>query len=679
MRVRRCGGPVIFLRHAALLVLLAVAASTSYAQGKTADVDLTELSIEQLMEVEVMLADRKPRKLSETSAAVFVVTEEDIRRSGATCIPEALRMVPGVQVARIGSGKWAVTSRGFNSRFAFNLLVLIDGRTVYTPVFSGVFWEVQDILMEDIDRIEIIRGPGASLWGANAVNGIVNVITKSAKETQGALATGGAGTEERAFGGARYGGQVSDRGHYRIYAKYFERDDAVFPDGSDAGDDWDMFRAGFRTDLSLSGKDDATVQGDLYSGERRQVFVYPTVVSPYEDVVEQEDDMSGANVLGRWRRQLSNGSDMALQVYLSHAENTEYDTDWDEDVFDIDFQHHFAFGKTHELTWGLGYRWYSDDIRSTDIIAFDPPEESEDLFSAFLQDDIELVEDRLRLTLGSKLEHNDATGFEIQPNARILWTPGSTHVFWAAVSRAVKVPSRTERSLRLFQRVLPPFSEENPWPFPAEAVFFGNPDSEPEEVIALEAGYRALPAGNISLDIALFYNFYDHFIDGVLGDPSFRIQDGAGVLTFPVTNETRLEAETWGAEVALAWEPSRRWRLRTAYSFFQEKIHEEDGFSLIGEDSSPRHQMSILSCVDLPGNLEWDLWFRYVDELSARGIDAYATLDMRVGWKPIRNLEISVTGQNLLDPEHPEFYEGALLAPRTEIERGVYAKFAWRY
>ena len=551
MRELRSGCDVFFICEAAFFLLLAIGASISQAQGQGADIDLTELSIEQLMEVQVMLADRKPRKLSETSAAVFVITEEDLRRSGATCIPEALRMVPGIQVARIGSGKWAVTSRGFNSRFAYKLLVLIDGRTVYTPVFSGVFWEVQDILMEDIDRIEIIRGPGASLWGANAVNGIVNVITKSAKDTQGALVTGGAGTEERAFGKTRYGGELSGLGHYRIYAKYFERDDAVFPDGSDAGDDWEMFRAGFRTDLSLSGENDVTVQGDLYSGEEKQVFVYPSVAPPYQEVVEQEDDISGANILGRWRRQLSNRSDMALQIYFSHAENTEFDTDWDEDVLDIDFQHHFAPDKRHELTWGLGYRFCSDDIRPTDLISFDSPEKNEDLFSAFLQDDIELVEDRLRLTLGSRFEHNEATGVEVQPNARILWTPGSTHVFWAAVSRAVKVPSRAERSLRLFQRVLPPFSDDNPTLFPAEVVFFGNPDAKSEEVIALEAGYRALPMENVSLDSAFFYNFYENLIEVSLGDPSFRVEDGIAIISVPATNETRLEAETWGAEVAL--------------------------------------------------------------------------------------------------------------------------------
>ncbi len=655
---------------AASLILVLVIGTSVWAKApesiEVSGSDLTELSLEDLMNIEVTSVSKKSQRLADAPAAVFVITQEDIRRSGVTSIPEALRMVPGLQVARINANTWAITARGFNGRFANKLLVLMDGRSVYTPIFSGVFWDVQDTLMEDIDRIEVIRGPGASLWGANAVNGVINIITKAARETQGGLVSAGGGTEERGFGSVRYGDSLGESAHYRMYAKYLNRDSSVDAFGKEGKDDWDMLRGGFRMDWDASDRNLLTVQGDIYrgdsSGELTEFF--PTF--PFISTIEDKSINSGGNILAKWKHTISNTSDTELKFYYDREQRDTFYVN----TVDLDFQHRFMPFERHEIIWGLGYRYINDKFENRFSFFFEPQSRSVDLFSGFVQDEITLFPDKLRLTVGSKFEHNDFTGFEIQPNARILWTPAEDHSVWAAVSRAVRTPSLGEEDARAINGVVFPNTL-----FPGSPVTFvtlnGTRDFESEALIAYEAGYRFQPIEGLSTDISVFYNDYDNL----------RTIEPIDPFTFTAGNN--MKGETYGVELAADWRPCDWWRLQGAYTYLQMALKldadSRDTQSKMAEDEIPHHQASLRSSVELPANLELDLWLRYVDELSAQEVDDYLTLDMRVGWKPIKNLEVSLVGQNLLENHHPEFRPEILGVPPAEIERGVYGKITWGF
>ena len=417
-----------------------------------------DLPLEDLLSMEVTSVSKKKQRLTEAAAAVFVITQEDIRRSGVTSIPEALRLAPGLQVAKIDANKWAISSRGFNTQFVNKLLVLIDGRSVYTPSYSGVYWDAQDTLLEDIDRIEVIRGPGATLWGANAVNGVINIITKQAGDTQGGLMVASAGNEEKVIAGLRYGAELNKNTHGRLYLKFNERDSSYAPGLDDeAGDDWKSLRGGFRIDSQPSDKDRWTVQGDVYEADENQTLnLWRDPSDPsnlnfapfYLDAnTADEIESSGWNLLTRWDHLLSNTSNITLQLYYDHTKRAENFLLQEQDTLDIDFQHQLEVFGNHDLVWGLGYRHIEDEFSNTYIVAFLPDSGSSDLFSAFLQDEIELLPDRLRLTLGSKFEQNDFTGFEVQPSARLIWLPTERSTLWGSVSRAVRTPSRLEDRL----------------------------------------------------------------------------------------------------------------------------------------------------------------------------------------------------------------------------------------
>ncbi len=640
--------------------------------------DLTALSVEDLMDLEVSLADRKPRKVSQSAAAVFVVTAEDIRRSGATSIPDALRMVPGLQVTRLDANKWVVASRGFTNRYTNMMLVLMDGRIAYSQLFSGVFWELQDTLLEDIDRIEIIRGPGASLWGANAVNGIVNIITKHAEETLGGLVFTGMGTEEKGMAGARYGGMIGEKGYYRIYTKYFQRDEAVNTQGEGASDDWDMLRGGLRTDVSLSHADEISFQGNFYQGKKNERLHIPSLTSLEADVYDREGTMSGINALGRWQHTFSDTSDMMLQLCYSHSEDVEFEFSGDEDILDIDFQHRFALGHRQEVVWGLGYRLYSDDLESVPTMAFDPLQEKYHIFSAFVQDDICFAEDRIRLTLGAKFEHNSNTGFEFQPNIRVLWAPNEKHTLWAAASRAVKTPSRTEKDMELILQNPPLVMSEYNTLFPLKLTLIGD-QTRSQEVLALEMGYRVHPATSFSLDIAAFYNIYDELLEAVIGSPRLEASAQPPYLSVPIYMNTGAYGKTWGLEFSVKWTPWEWWCLQTAYTYFKTTMHTHEGVQLLTGTETPNHQLSLRSSLDISQNFECDLWLRYVDDILGGTVKSYTALDFRVGWKPCKNMELSIVGQNLLESQHREYYEYLLRGDPGEVERSVYGKITWKF
>jgi iron complex outermembrane recepter protein len=659
------------LHLAVLLTLTAVTWAAESGPAGTTILELKQLSLEELMGVEITSVSKKEEKLFDAAAAIYVITEEDIQRSGATSIPEALRNVPGVEVARIDSHTWAITVRGFNGTTANKLLVLIDGRSVYTPLFSGVFWDVQDTLLEDVERIEVIRGPGATLWGANAVNGVINIITKSAKQTQGLLVTGGGGTEERGFGGVRYGGKLAATAQYRFYAKYINRDDTVLPEGSDAGDAWQIGQGGFRIDWDASDKHQLTFQGDLYGGSLGQTSTILSPMPPLMRLNNADTAVAGGNVLGRWVHSISEASDVQFQVYYDRTERRiPLVFSEERDTFDVDVQHRFSVGQRQDIVWGFGYRFTQDRVGNTFNVSWDPDRRATHLVSAFVQDEITLVPDRLRLTLGSKFEHNDFTGFEIQPNARLAWTPTARQTVWASVSRAVRTPTRLDRDIRLNGQVIPGTPV-------TVLVVFGSRNFASEELLAYELGYRLQPHARLFLDAAAFYNVYDRLLS-IEGPAPAQPSPPAVAIPFVLANN--VEGETYGLELWANYQIADWWRWQAGYTYLhmhlRTKLGSSDTISVASaEGSSPQHQFFLRSWLDLPADLEFDTTLRYVDALPNQSVRAYTALDVRLGWRPIKNLELAVIGQNLLDNRHLEFSSTF----RTEIQRGVYGKITWRY
>ncbi len=628
----------------------------------SSNTDLTELSLEELMSVEVTSVSKKKQKLSESAAAIFVITQEDIRRSGVTSIPEALRMVPGIQVARSSNNQWNISARGFNERFTNKLLVLIDGRTVYNPLFAGVTWETQDTMLEDIERIEVIRGPGGALWGVNAVNGVINIITKHTQDTQGLLVSGVAGTEEGIVS-VRQGGSHGSDFQYRLFAKYFNRDTSFNAVG--AHDDTRMFRSGFRTDWQPATQDHVMVQGELYTGDGgQQSTVATTRTFPYAFTLGNEDlEMSGGHFLTRWEHTWDSGSDMALQFFYDRYERSENTVKATIDTFDVDFQHRFEFLSNQELLWGFEYRYWMDDLQNTAGTSVFPDAQSFNLVSGFLQDEITLIPDTFIVTIGTKLSHNHFTGFEYQPSGRFLWTPADGHSLWGAVSRAVRVPSRLEDNILL---TLPANSTT---PFPT--LVRGNQSFKSEELLAFEVGYRLNTFEWITFDITGFYNQYDN----IRGTRVISLAPPTGTL------ENNLEVDSLGVELASDIQLQDWWRIRGAYTYINMWVEGpiNTALSTTGR-GTPHHQGSIRSLMTLPYQVEFDSWLRISDNIPAPNIAGYIDLDLRLGWKPWPNLDLSLVGQNLLDNHHPEAAPSLFLATQpTEVQRSVYGKLTWSY
>ncbi len=645
------------------------------AEDVLANDDFTSLSLEDLMNVNVTSVSKKPQRLIDAAAAIYVITQEDIRRSGATNIPDTLRRVPGIQVAHINANTWAITSRGLNSFLSNKLLVLIDGRSVYTPLFSGVYWDVQDTLLEDIDRIEVIRGPGASLWGDNAVNGVINIITKQAGDTQGGLLSAGYGNEQQGFGNLRYGNKIGNNAHFRVYSKYFDRDNAVFASGRKANDRWDTLRGGFRIDWDLNSQDSLTVQGDIYDGKSGQTNTSATLTFPFTNTINDDTEFAGWNVLTRWKHIFSESSNLELQLYYDRTERESATLREDRDTYDFDFQHRFKFGERQDVVWGLGYRLTHDNIRNSFSYSFNPDNRDMPLYSGFVQDEVTLIDDRLLLTVGSKLSYNVFTGLEVQPNARLLWKPRERHSAWISLSRAVRTPSRAENDVRLNPTVLSTGTLLSS---------FGDHGFDSEVLYSYELGYRFISSGNLSVDIALYYNNYDKLLTLEPGMPYLESLPSPSHLVIPAFAKNEMDGEVFGVELAVDWWTVDWWHLKASYSYQQIQMHLNksslDVTSESTEGATPHNQFFLRSSFDLPRNLELDLSPRYMDNLSSVKVDSYVELDARLSWKPFENLEMSLIGQNLLDNHHPEYIQSAIVETgSTEIERSFFAKIEWRF
>jgi iron complex outermembrane recepter protein len=642
--------------------------------------NLSDISLDTLANTEITSVSRKEEKLSRAAAAVFVITQEDIRRSGVTCIPEALRMVPGLDVAQIDANKWALTSRGFNERFADKMLVLIDGRAVFTPLSSGVYWDVQDTMLEDIERIEVIRGSGATLWGANAVNGVVNIITKKAKDTQGGLVTAGGGSLERSSGAIRYGGALRGRGYYRIFVKYFNRDAFTGSLGHEAADNWNVLRGGFRTDWNLSSRDELTVQGDLYEGSAGQTVLGLVSLSPpTSGTFNDRTLMSGGNVLGRWHHTSSERLDTTLQAYFDQANRSQLAVLGEfVHTIDLDLEQHYTSGHRQDFVWGGDYRYKSDRTVGSLNISFDPVGRSTNVYGAFLQDEIALLPDRLRVTLGAKFEHNFYSGFAVQPNFRLLWTPRTHYAMWLAISRAAENSSRFDADIRVNENA---FVDANG--VTNLVSTFGTHHLPPEEIVAYELGQRGQVGQWLALDVAMFYNHYMHRHTLEPGVPFFEDNPPPLHLVLPNIIKSNISGETHGLELSTKFKVVSFWNLSVGYTWFEIHLHPAPtsldlSTARHSEGSSPRHEFQVHSELNLPHELEFDTALYYVGRLPGPQVPSYTRLDARLGWRPAEPLEISVGLQNLLEPRHFEFGSGDLVSA-TQVGRNAYGKFTWRF
>ena len=649
---------------AATMHLALVCALTPAAGAEQREHDLTELSLEELMNVEVTSASRKPEKRSVASDAIYVITGDDIRRSGVRTIPDALRLAPGVHVAKIDANKWAIGIRGFPSRLSRAVLVLIDGRSVYTPLFAGTYWEVQDTVLDDIDRIEVIRGPGGTLWGANAVDGVINIITKHSKDTQGLFVTAGGGNEERGFGTVRWGGAIGENLHYRAYGKYFDRDGGHNPDGP-SYDDWHLSREGFRVDWNATPRDTVRLHGDVYDGDAGHQTVISSLTEPFNRTVRDHGTLSGANVVGAWNHFFNEDSDLQLQAYFDNSFRREPNFHERRNTWDVDFQHRIVLPWSQELIWGLEYRHTEDRTGGVDTVVFDPPTRADDLYSGFIQDEVRLLDGEVRIVVGSKLEHNDYSGFEVQPNVRLAWVPNVRHLLWASVARAVRTPSRVDDDLQLTA-----FVES----FDSFIALRGDDRSKAEKVTAYETGYRVQPWHPLFLDLALFYNQYDDLESLEPGAPE---PGPSGRSILPLTPRNRFHGRTYGAELGADAEVRSWWRLHAVYSLLQVDLEPDPGsgdtLTEGSEDDSPHHQLTFRSAINLPSRSEFDAVLRYVDNIAQTDVASYVELDLRVAKRFGEHLELSVVGLNLLHDHHREFGGG------TEVQRSVYGqvRFWW--
>lgn len=669
----------VTLRPLAAALCLATSTAT-WAQG---DADPTRLSLEELMNIEVSSAARKPQPLSDTATALHVINRDDIRRSGASSLPELLRTVPGVQVSRIDGSRYAITIRGFASRYAGKLLVLLDGRTLYSPLFNGTFWESQDMVLDDIERIEVIRGPGGTMWGANAFNGVINIISRHARDTQGTLVQTQAGGHESALA-LRHGGALGEAGHFRAYAK-LGRLDAL--DGGDAGlpahDGLRQRRAGFRVDLQPVAGDRLTVQGDTHD-VRADVNELATALDrPGVTLAPDTQHQMGANVLLRWEREVNAGNRVQLQAYADRVDGRSNALDLRVDTLDMEFQQRLQLTPAQELTWGVGMRRVSDRTRGSLTVSFDPAAARHDTYNAFLQDEIALG-DAVRLTLGSKFEHNDFTGLETQPNARLHWQAMPGHAFWAAISRAVEIPSRATRQSHINYTVIP--GQSLPPPFPSTTALVlglrGDPGQIAQELVARELGYRGLFGHDLSVDLTVFHHEYDHLVS--VGDADITTGlNHQGVpynrASYRFSNDLRGHA--YGLEAAATWQAHPAWRLSGSVSTLRMKLQGypgSTGQSAFGPaGASPGFMAQLHSQLELARHVELDTHLYRTGPLADLGVPAHTRLDLRLGWRLQPGLELSLTGRDLLQRRHREFATDDIQA--SDIPRSWLLQASWKY
>ncbi len=635
---------------------------------------LMDLDLESLMNIEVYSASRKTQRLSDISSAVFVINQDMIRRSGLTEIPEILRLAPGVQVSRINGNSWSVSIRGGSGRYGDKLLVMIDGRSIYTLLFAGVYWEDQDLVLADIDRIEVIRGPGAAIWGANAVNGVINIITKNAAQTQGTHVNVSTGTINNALAGVRYGGTINDTAHYRVSLKYRQQAGFDRPDESDNHDGLQIGHGSFRTDWEPNARDGFSLQGAFFNGTVGENMIEVFPAPPYVDQVREDDDSRGWDMVGSWRRQVSAGNRIDLKLYYDDAHRDSFFYSSDLDTFDLALQQQFTVGSRQNLIYGVRYRYTGTKIEGKTNFQVAHNSRSDYLYSFFLQDEIALLEKELFVTMGSKFEYQSFTGFEVQPTLRLLWNVNSANSLWASVSRAVRNPSIGEQEMALEQGYIP--VEGNPDQLVGFWVM-GNPDLESETLIAYEAGFRSELTSALSVDLALFYNQYDNVRGFELLSPA-PVFEPVPYLRTGMRMVNNVSGHSYGFELSADWKPVSVLRFRANYSNIQVEEDEKPGApDFLNEEYAGRVPTSLYTLsMDWTPRPDMDLGM-YLYGSSSLSYDTdpipeYIRFDLRLAWRPVTGVELSLVGRNLFDSEHTEYPSTDALL-NSDIPQSIYA------
>ena len=686
--------PKMRLVHWLVTVLVPLSISfLSIASAKadeTGGADLADLSLDELLSTEITTLSRKAENLGSAPAAVHVITQSDIRRSGARSLPELLRMVPGMQIAQIDGNKWAVTSRGANGRFANKLLVLMDGRTLYNPMLSGVHWDAQDTDIAAIERIEVIRGPGATMWGSNAVNGIVNLIPQHAADTKGGN-IGVAGGMDGYETTVRFGAETGDSA-FRFFGKVLDRDGNINLLGADTEDYSELLRFGGRYDWD--GRDDSefTLSFETYSGESGEYRINRSLVPPYETISDTFTDISGSFLMATWSRDFSEDSGLQIRAYYDAHERDVPTYTEDVETFDVDIQHSLAVGEIHDLMWGVSYRRSSDETTDSFEISISPATDTRDRVSAFIQDEIRLLDGRARLIFGSKFEHNELSDddLEIEPSVRLSVAVAENQTLWASASQAVRMPSRGERGGRVVTRILPAGQADLPLAVPTVLLIAGNPAMLSEDVIAFEAGYR-IRNREFQLDAAVFFNEFSNLRSLSLGAPTCS-PSGVVVLLDPtcLASATHVEQplvignddkyDAMGVELWMSRQMSERWRLRGGYTYFRTSSVTSGAQLDVGViEDSPDHQVSLRSSIEINDSLEFDVMLRWVDELEAQQVDAYTAMDLRIAWSPMPSLSVAAVARNLLAGDHIEFMSELVDLAPVQVESSGFVELRWQF
>jgi iron complex outermembrane recepter protein len=644
-------------------------------------VDLTGTSLEDLMNIQVTSVSKKEQSLSKAAGSIYVITQDDIRHSGATNVPDLLRMVPGVDVARINANTWAISIRGFNNRYSAKVLVLVDGRSVYTPSNSGVYWDQQTMPLENIDRIEVIRGAGGTVWGANAMNGVINIITKSAKDTRGGLVSAEVGSQDHAQGLAQYGGAAGANGSYRIYGDYTMNGNSPSIAGSPAVDDGHSSQMGFRSDWNLSSRDTLTVEGDALGTSAGQTIttLFANQLPDYH-ILNEQVQVSSENVLGRWSHTFSDGSEATVQTYYDRFRRVDQALDI-ETTGNVDFQYHFHVGSRNDIVTGIGYRVTDLNYTNGYEISFGAGHRRDNLFSSFIQDEIRLS-NSVSLTMGVKLEHNAYTGYEYEPSVQFVWSPSSRQTVWASVSRAIQQPSWLYAEAQLDSAVVP-----LPGGNFGLVQINGNPLGEAPIVFDYELGYRAELSKRLTFDTSIFLGDYDRLETIDAQTPFFSVNPAPPHLVLPSVYGNLGAARNYGAEVSAHWSVASWWRISPGFSFLQMDLFLDHGATsatfVDASGNSPKYQAQLRSNIKLPHHVDWDTSVYYVGSLgigsvSTTPVAAYTRVDTRIGWHVGEFVDIGITGQNLLTPRHIEFFDGLQVTP-MEAARAIVAKITWHF
>jgi iron complex outermembrane receptor protein len=655
--------------------LLCVLTLTAFSSAQDQS-DLTQLSPEQLSKMEVTSVSKKEQKLSDTAAAVYVITQQDIHNSTATSIPELLQTVPGLDVARINGSQWAITARGFNGLYQDRLLVLVDGRSVFDPLFGGALWDEQDFILEDIERIEVIRGPGSTMWGANATNGIINIITKSAKDTQGALVSAGVGDQERSSTSARYGGKIGKSTSFRIYSKYQDDGPAGTLNGQPSHDSSRFLRSGFRMDSTASSQDSFMLEGQGFSGTSGVDSVGFSYVPPFTSNYVDDAGQQGENLVGRWTHKSLDASETTLQASYAHVAHPETGLDVNGDVAAVSIQHEMALGNRHDLVTGVEYDFKNARTSSThNLVWWNPSNPTTSIASAFIQDEMLFANGKLRVTLGLRLEHHNISGFAIHPNTRALWKLSPVNTVWLAYSRANLSPGPDDTALNLNLAAFPGVGGTQ------VLRLTGNPNIKAEKLNAFELGYRIQPGPKVSFDLATFYNHYTDLISPELGQPFFEAGPPSR-LVLPLVQDNDVRGISFGGEFAAKWTPVNVLSFTAAYSFIAlDTTQAPETFGNPANElngATPRHQASLTSSAALAHSLRLNTTLGFVDSRTAQNIPGYTHLDTGLVWRPLQAGEFRIGSENMFNKEHIAFIDPQA-GLSTQLGRSFYTKAIWRF